>query len=344
MRKLLKILPQESRTDPAFQSLKYRLPSLFKLSLSVLLLGLVLRSVEPALFWKTIRSADMVLVAVAVILFFPTQLLAAYRWYFLLKQLDRSQPFWSIVRYTILGQLSALFLPGQISGDVVRTIAIAHRQREKAPFTLSVIIDKTALLIALSTFALVGMVGSRVLSRFATVYVAAVGLLLVALVVLIFLCRFRSNHIPDWVNRFGRRLPFSHWYVLNVASLPRLSFHTIIMLLVLGFGLQLSYTIGSYVMARSMHISINPIDWAAISAIVALVQILPVTIGGLGVREGVLAGILALYRVPVTQAVAYSLIGFAIVSCLIVLSWVIIESVSMHKVWNVIDDERPLAR
>ncbi len=340
----MKTLPQESSTGPAFQSLKYRLPWLFKLSLSVLLLGWVLRSVELALFWKTIRSADMVLVAVAVILFFPTQLLAAYRWYFLLKQLDRSQPFWSIVRYTILGQLSALFLPGRISGDVVRTIAIARRQQEKAPFTLSVIIDKTALLIALSTFALVGMIGSRVLSQFATVYLAAVGLILVAFVLLVFLCRFRSNHIPDWVSRFGGRLPFAHRYVLNVSSLPRLSFHTIVKLLVLGFGLQLSFTIGSYVMARSMHIAISPIDWAAISAIVALVQILPVTIGGLGVREGVLAGILGLYGVPVTQAVAYSLIGFAIVSCLILLSWLIIESVSMHKVRNVIEDERRLAR
>ncbi len=334
---------QERSAILASQQRKHQLQWLLKVFLSTLLLGLVLRSVEPALFWKTIRSADMVLVAVAVILFFPAQLLAAYRWYFLLKQLDRFQPFWSIVRYTILGQISALFLPGRISGDVVRTIAIARRQREKAPFALSVIIDKTALLIALSTFTLVGAFGSRVVSQFATVYVAALGLLLVALVVLVFLCRFRSNHIPDWVGRFGRRLPFSHWYVLNVGSLPRLSFHTIVMLVVLGFGLQLSYTIGSYVMARSMHIAINPIDWAAISAIVALVQILPVTIGGLGVREGVLIGILALYGVPSTQAVALSLAGFAIVSCLIVLSWLIIESVSTHHVRKAIDDERRLA-
>ncbi len=340
----MKILPQESSTGRALQPPKYRLPWLFKLSLSVLLLGLVLRSVEPALFWKTIRSADMLLVAVAVILFFPCQLLAAYRWYFLLKRLHRPQTFWSIVRYTILGQVSALFLPGRISGDVVRTIAIAHGQPEKALFTLSVIIDKAALLIAVSTFALIGVFGTRVISQFSTVYVAALGLVLVALVVLVFLCRFRSNHIPDWLDRLGTRLPFGHRYILNAASTPRLSFHTIVMLLVLGFGLQLSYTIGSYVMARSMHIAINPIDWVAISAIVALVQILPVTIGGLGVREGVLAGILGLYRVPVTQAVAYSLIAFAIVSCLILLSWLIIESVSTHKVWNAIDDERRLAR
>ena len=195
----------------------------------------------------------------------------------------------------------------------------------------------------MSTFALAGAFGSRVVSHSATVYVAALGLVLVALVVLVFLCRFRSNHIPDWVSRFGRRLPFAHWYVLNVGSLPRLSLHTIVMLVVLGFGLQLSYTIGSYIMARSMHIAINPIDWAAISAIVALVQIFPVTIGGLGVREGVFVGILALYDVPATQAVAFSLLSFAIVSCLMLLSWLIIDSVSMHKVWNVIDDERRLA-
>jgi uncharacterized protein (TIRG00374 family) len=342
--KLLGTIQQERNAIPTSQQRTHQLQWVLKLVLSILVLGLVLRSVEPALFWRTIRSADMRLVAVAVILFFPAQLLAAYRWYFLLKQLDRPQPFWSTVRYTILGQLSALFLPGRISGDVVRTIAIAHGQREKAPFTLSVIIDKTALLIAVATFAFVGAFGSKVVSQFATVYVAALGLVLVALVVLVFLCRFRSTHIPDWVSRFGKRLPFVHKSVLTVASLPRLSFHTIVMILVLGFGLQLFYTIGSYVMARSMHIAINPIDWAAISAIVALVQIVPVTIGGLGIREGVLAGILALYRVPVTQAVTYSLIGFAIVSCLILLSWLIIESVSMNKVWSAIDDEGRLAR
>jgi uncharacterized protein (TIRG00374 family) len=342
--KRLETIQQDRGASLASQQRKHQLQWLLKLLLSILLLGLVLRSVEPALFWKTIRSADMLLVAVAVILFFPGQLLAAYRWYFLLKRLDLSQPFWSIVRYTILGQLSALFLPGRISGDVVRTIAIAHGQREKAPFALSVIIDKAALLIAVSTFALVGVFGTRVISQFSTVYVAALGLILVAFVLLVFLCRFRNNHIPDWLGRLGRRLPFGHRYVLNVGSIPRVSFHTIVMLLVLGFGLQLSYTIGSYVMARSMHISINPIDWAAITAIVSLVQILPVTIGGLGVREGVLAGILALYRVPGTQAVALSLTAFAIVSCLIMLSWLIIESASMQKVWNAIDDEGRLAR
>lgn len=342
--KLLGTTQQERGQVITSQDRKPQLQWIIKLLLSILLLGLVLRSVEPALFWKTIRTANILLVAVAIILFFPAQLLAAYRWYFLLNELGRPQPFWSTVRYNILGQLSTLFLPGLISGDVVRTIAIAHRQREKLTFTVSVIIDKTALLIALSTFALVGAFGSKVVSRFTTIYVAALGVFLVAMFVLVFLCRFRSNEGPDWASRLARRLLFAHRYVFNLAALPRLSFHTIVTVLVLGFGLQFSYTIGSYIMARSMHIAINPIDWAAISAIVAVVQILPVTIAGLGVREGVLAGILALYQVPVAQAVALSLIGFVIVACLTVVSWLIIEPMSIYHVRKAIERENPLAR
>jgi uncharacterized membrane protein YbhN (UPF0104 family) len=327
-------MPRHSHTGLTIPSPQRWIHWLLKLLLSILLLGLLLRLVEPASFWATIRAIDIRLLVVGMILFFPGQLLAAYRWYFVLKRLQQPQPFWSVVRYTMLGQLAALFLPGRISGDVARTIAIAHRQRDKATYALSVMIDKTALLIAMATFALLGGIGSRPVSRFGAVHVAALILALVALLMLLVLCRYRSGPVLHWLNRCDNRVCFLHRYALGLArwlTLPRLSLHTIFIILGLGFGLQCSYTIGSYIMARSMHIMIDPIDWATINAIVALGQILPLTVSGLGIREGLFAQILALYQVPVSQSTAFSLAGFVVVTCLVVLSWVILESVSFRR-------------
>src|SRR5207247_1873449 len=121
------------------------------------------------------------------------------------------------------------------------------------------------------------------------------------------------DQLPHWLTQLGNWLPSARQSMMCLAewlSLPRLSLRTILVVLALGFGLQLSYTAGSYTLAKSMGITISPVDWAAINAIVALVQILPLTIGGLGVREGLFAKILALYQIPVAQSTAVSLTGF----------------------------------
>jgi hypothetical protein len=80
-----------------------------------------------------------------------------------------------------------------------------------------------------------------------------------------------------------------------------------------------------------MHIVIDPIEWAAINAIVAFVQIFPITIGGLGVREGVFGAMLSLYAVPLTQSIAFSLISFMLVMVLATLCWLALNMILWTK-------------
>jgi len=306
------------------------LPWLVRLLLSAFLLGLVLRSVDASLFWTTVCSADIKLLALSIALFYPGQMVAAYRWSYLLRQLERSLPFWSIARHNMLGQFSALFLPGQVSGDVVRAIAVAHGKREKATFALSVAIDKVAFLCAMVSFVLFGALWSRELSRLVTIRIAALAVLLPGLLILIFLCRYRSDHIPRELLRISDRLPFVRPHMLSVAEwlhLPRLSWRTILVLLGMAFGLQLSHTVGGYILTKSLDLGLGLVDWAAANAAVSIVQALPFSIGGLGVREGAFAAVLALYDVPVAQATAFSLLGFALGACLTSVGWFVLDSV-----------------
>src|SRR4051794_7992378 len=123
-----------------------------KVILSVLLLGIVLRSVEPGTFIRTLQIINLLPFVISILMFFPAQLLAAFRWYHLLRRIDRAPPFWTVVRHNLLGQFSALFLPGQISGDIVRTVAVSTGQDRKHALVLSVLIDKTILMAALTLF------------------------------------------------------------------------------------------------------------------------------------------------------------------------------------------------
>jgi len=305
------------------------------MGLSLFLLGFVLYFIDLRMFWKTIRTADTGFLLIAILLFFPVQLLAAYRWYFVLGRLNKFIPFRSILCHSMLGQLSTFFLPGQISGDVVRFLAVGHGQAGKATLALSVIVDKIALLFALATFALAGTLAPGPVSQFITIHIAAVGTITLLLPILLCLCQYRSEQIPNWLIQTADRVPHLRSYVLvnleECLTLPRISVQSSFVVLVLGLLLLFFYTVGAYFIARSMQIVINPIDWVAINAIVSLAQILPLTLGGLGVREGAFSVLLALYAIPLTQAVAFSLTGFVLAVVLTACCWVVLNTLRRMK-------------
>ena len=170
-------------------------------------MGFVLYLSTSRMFWKTIRTADTRFLLTAILLFFPVQLLAAYRWYFVLARLDKFIPFRSILCHNMLGQLSTFFLPGQISGDVVRLLAVGHGQAGKATLALSVIVDKIAFLFALAIFALAGTLAPGPISQFTTIHIAAVGTITVLLPIWFCLCQYRAEQIPNSVVQIAGRAP-----------------------------------------------------------------------------------------------------------------------------------------
>jgi uncharacterized membrane protein YbhN (UPF0104 family) len=108
--------------------------------------------------------------------------------------------------------------------------------------------------------------------------------------------------------------------------LPRLSVASTFVAFFLSLLLVLAHAVGAYFVALSLHVIINPMDWIAIHTIVSVVQILPLTVGGLGVRESAFGLILSLYAIPATQAIAFSLIGFVLVMFLTAVCWLTLSS------------------
>ncbi|HSH82751.1 MAG TPA: lysylphosphatidylglycerol synthase transmembrane domain-containing protein [Herpetosiphonaceae bacterium] len=298
-----------------------------KLVLSAVLLGFVLRTIEPGRFLGAMAAIDPVWFAGAVVLFFPGKLLDAYRWHVVLRRLAQPLPYWTIVRYSFVGQVSALVLPGQISGDVVRVMAVVRGREGKLAFAVSAVIDKLALLIATLVFVLTGIFGTAGIATLYPVYLMALALMLVVVPVFIALGRFRTWP-SGW--RIGRG---ALWELVGqslqrLGMLPRLSVGSLCMILGLGVGVQALYVLGSYCIAHAMQITIGLLDWATINAIVALVQLVPITIGGLGVREGVLVVLLHRYGVSSAQTIAYSLTGFAASVVLTIASWLLSEALA----------------
>jgi len=76
--------------------------------------------------------------------------------------------------------------------------------------------------------------------------------------------------------------------------------------LVLGIVFQLIGVAIFSILALCLAIEIGWIDWMWIAGMTTIALLLPVTVGGLGIREGTLMVILAQYSVPGEKAIALS--------------------------------------
>jgi len=302
-----------------------------KVVTTLVALSAIYYTLDRDLFWKSVWTADTRWLFIAILLFFPCQFISAYRWYFILSGLDQTIPFRTILHHSVLGQLSTLVLPGQISGDIVRLLSVSRRRKEGVPILLSVVIDKFALLLAVAIFVLVGVLAPGPVSHLIGVHIAALVTAIVALPLVLVFCQYRSDPGVDLLMRVCAKLPFVRGQLIkavgNLPNLPQMPNSAVFNIIMSAVFLLCFYTAGAYFVALSMHIEINPVDWVAINAIVSFVQIFPLTVGGLGVREGAFGAILSLYGVPFSQAIVCSLTGFALGALFTSLLWLALGSI-----------------
>lgn len=296
---------------------------------TIVALASIYHAIDWGVFVHVIRTAEFKFICVALVIFFLNQLVSTYRWQFILVRLDQDIPFQALFKHNVLGQMASFVLPGQVSGDVVKILATS-RGRKRAAIALSVIIDKVALLLAVGAFALTGVFAGGPVSHLTKIHVFAVTMILISGLVILVLCQFRNEAARPLLRRILGKWSYIRAYVLkpieDFMSLPRIADAAVINIIISACVLLFAYTVGAYFIALSVRIQINPVDWLAINAIVSFVQMFPVTVAGLGVREGAFGIILVLYGIPFSQSVVFSLTGFALGAILTSLLWLVLNA------------------
>ncbi len=248
-----------------------------KLLLSLGLLIFIFRSIDLDTFWQTLQSAYIPLIILQISLFFPVQMISTYRWYYILRQLGQPMPYWSAMRYTMLGQVATLFLPSRVSGDIVRTIAAFTATNSKTILILSAIIDKLSLLAAISVCAFIGVIWSDLLSKKPIASLVVFILMTAVLLALLLFAHYRNPTVICWFAYLQKRLPNvirRRLPDINMNThLPYMSLRSIWIVFTLACTFQIIGTFANIILASALGLNIAPIDWLAIIAIVIVDKI-----------------------------------------------------------------------
>jgi uncharacterized membrane protein YbhN (UPF0104 family) len=239
-------------------------------------------------------------------------LLSAIRWQRVLVAMDLPAKLSTLLSAYLAGQFVSNFLPSTIGGDVLRVTRLSASNGETTGTFASVVLDRMSGWLILPILCLVGLAINPSLIHLGRASRLAVAISLVTLASLGAVLAVAASP------RLGGRLA-GHDGWLRFAGAVHLGLDRLrhrpaaaAGVLATGFVYQLAVISAAVLGARALDLDIGPTALLAFIPAVAIVQVLPFTVGGLGVREGALALFLQPLGVSVTHAVALGLLVYAL--------------------------------
>jgi len=248
----------------------------------------------------------------ALVLTFAGVVLSAVRWSTVLAALGQRPPFRRLLSLYFAGQFMGNVLPSTIGGDALRVARLSKDTGEGPTTFASVVLERLTGWLVLPVMTLLGLAvnpGLRELGRAsALAFAVATGTLVLLAVVLVLTGRQgdgiegRLEHNEGW-RRFTGAVRFGIRRLLRQpAATARI--------LATGFAYQLILIASALMAARALDLpsGAGPTALLAFVPAVLTAQVMPISISGLGIREGLFVLFLQPLDVPRSQAVALGLL------------------------------------
>lgn len=239
--------------------------------LTVAIVAGLIYKLSPGELRNTIRDADPWMLLAALGLMCAVQALVAIKWMVLLRARDVESPFLRIARAYCLGNLVSNVLPTAVGGDVYRVYRLTKESGARAAdVTMSVLYERATGYGAMTCLGALG--AAFYYDHAAWGILALAGGATVALLLAIVLPRAPFPELRE--DHFLRNL-LAHRRELVV----------VYQMAVFSLAIQALYISTIALAGRALGAELSWWFWAFSTWVVALALLLPVTLGGLGVRE-----------------------------------------------------------
>lgn len=277
-----------------------------KTLVSLCLIGWFFTLVDPLEVLSVIGRAQIGLLSLALATMLVAFLLSVVKWQRLLKSSGIEARLGELVRYYLIGVYSNNFLPTSIGGDAIRVWLLTRKYERGAAGVASVLAERLSGLLAL-------LLVTGVLSLRGTLFPGQVwmgGALILLVMALVMATKLAgSRHIPDFVPAVLRDRLISLFSSLGQYCSDR------------GLLLVLAWTSAIYPLlialiyfwsSRSIGIEVSLSDLAVITSLVTLLTLVPISLNGLGIREGGFVFFLGQIGIARAEALSLSLLVFGL--------------------------------
>jgi uncharacterized protein (TIRG00374 family) len=233
------------------------------------------------------------------------------RWRLLLDGQNLNLPLSNLGGAYLVGRFFGSFLPSTIGLDAYRTYYAAVRTREVARCVAVTVVEKVVGLLALSLLALAAMpLGIRFLPEKALWLMGMVICVPILAAALLLFYPKLFNRIAEFLKRRGER--FSEGIARWSEAVARFGEQRgrLFLALLLGLVVHGSTCVMCVATARAVGVEIPASEILFVGPLMIAATLVPVSIAGIGVREGTFVFFLARIGVSPEQAALLAFLGF----------------------------------
>jgi uncharacterized membrane protein YbhN (UPF0104 family) len=284
---------------------------LVKLAITVACFWYVARQVNIADFKRLFGTFDYGWALIAALVVMVETPLVALRWRTILNSLAsgvEQTPSKPIIAITAIAVFVAQILPN-VAADAVRVWLLARSGRSWRHGLPSVVIDRGLGVFTLLVIGFVTLLFPSALTTLAgyrTLALQVFGLLIAGAVAAIFVVPYVAPILDRFsLTRLAGQFASATHYVL-IRSRARW------WILSIGFAVHLLTIVAVWSLGRAHGLVLPVIDAALLFTFMVSISLIPVSIGGWGLRELAVSSLLGAYGVPLEQALFFS-VSFGLV-------------------------------
>ena len=279
--------------------------------LTVVMLAALLPRLDPSTLFPERHLEALLWISGAMVMAVLGVVLSSVRWQQMLDALELPSGLPALLSHTLAGLFVSNFLPTTVGGDVVRATRLSHTNGHRKVSAASVVLERLTGFVSLPLIALVALVLDPELLRLGTASHLALALTLGPLAAVTLFLVVAADH------RLGARLGGGRWLGLAMTvhlGLVRFRRHpgSAAAVMAAALAYQLTIVLAAWMAGHALGISVGWTAMMAFVPVVAIAQAVPLSIGGLGLREGALVLLFGPLGVAASHAVALGLLLYGI--------------------------------
>jgi uncharacterized membrane protein YbhN (UPF0104 family) len=304
--------------QPESSSARHYVLLAVKLSVSIVLLVVLFSRIDAGQLWSTARLASGPWLLVALLVYALNVVAGAWRWHVLLAAQQVHLSRRSLLGSMMVGNFFGNFLPSNIGGDVVRIGDTARPAGSKTLAATVILVDRGLGLMALVLIAAIGATAAgwthpsavpiwpRWLWAGFLAGAAASAPMVFAPDGFGRLLQPLTVFHPEWVgDRISKLTGALARFREQPGALAACFFGAVFV--------QGAMVVFYYAVAYALHLHVGLSDLSVIVPVSFVVQMLPVSVNGFGVREATFSFYFARIGQPIESAVLMSLVAQALV-------------------------------
>lgn len=288
-----------------------------RLTISCLLVGYLTLKVDWPSIISALKAIDIKLYVASTLLALVSSFFLAAKYHILIKETPIAHSLLSLGKINFISRFYALFLPSALGPDAVRWYKVTHNRNGRAFFLASIILERLTFVFFLLLCGSIPLFLYPTNSEIAVLRERLLPIILVALfcisafiayfifpvlqsylramVMRLFPCQGKEKNIILFLQNFSiqNKVPTLFLYIFLLSLLWQIFFLGRIFILFKTAALPLSF-----------------IDVAWMGSLVLLLQVIPISFAGIGVRECAYGYLFTVFKLPPEKGVLIGILFF----------------------------------